>query len=63
MRIENLDVEYKELDRVKKTLPDSISKEICAFANTEGGEIFIGIRDDGSVAGPVYLSMSQEYGR
>lgn len=49
--IENVDVEFKELDRVKKTLPDSTAKEICAFANTEGGEIYIGIRNDGSVVG------------
>jgi len=49
--IENVDVEFKELDRMKKTLPESTAKEICAFANTEGGEIYIGIRNDGSVVG------------
>lgn len=51
MRIKNLDVEFKELDRIKKSLPDSIPKEICAFANTEGGEIYIGVRDGGTVIG------------
>ena len=49
--IENLDVEFKELDRFKGTLPDSTAKEVAAFANTAGGTIYIGIRDDGSVAG------------
>ena len=48
---EGVDVEFKELDRVKNTLPDSISKEIIAFANTEGGELYIGIKNDGSVVG------------
>lgn len=49
--IENMDVEFKELDRIKKTLPASVPKEVEAFANTEGGELYIGIRNDGSVAG------------
>ncbi|MBQ9698715.1 MAG: putative DNA binding domain-containing protein [Acidaminococcaceae bacterium] len=48
---ENIDTEFKELDRIKGTLPESLSKTIIAFANTAGGKIFIGIRDDGSVAG------------
>lgn len=49
--IENVGVEFKELDPKKGTLPDSIPKEVAAFANTEGGELFIGIRNDGTVAG------------
>lgn len=49
--MESVDTEFKELDRIKGTLPDSISKEIVAFANTEGGELYVGIRNDGSVAG------------
>ena len=49
--IESVDTEFKELDRKKGTLPDSVSKEIVAFANTEGGELYVGIRNDGSVAG------------
>ena len=48
---EGVDVEFKELDRVKGTLPESIPKEIIAFANTEGGELYIGIRDDGNIVG------------
>ena len=49
--IENIDIEFKELDRMKKTLPASIPKEVEAFANTEGGELYIGIRNDGSIVG------------
>ena len=48
---ENVDVEFKELDHKTGKLPDSIAKEIIAFANTEGGDLYVGIRDDGSVAG------------
>ena len=49
--IEGVDTEFKELDQVKGTLPDSVPKEIVAFANTEGGELYVGIRNDGSVVG------------
>ena len=48
---ENVNVEYKELDRITGKLPDTLPKEIVSFANTEGGEIHIGIRDDGTVVG------------
>ena len=49
--IENVDVEFKELDKLTGKLPNNLSKEIAAFANTLGGEIYIGIKDDGSVVG------------
>ena len=49
--IESTDIEYKELDRIKGTLPESTAKEVAAFANTEGGILYIGIRNDGTVAG------------
>lgn len=48
---EGVDVEFKELDKAKGTLPDSVPKEIIAFANTEGGELYIGIQNDGTVVG------------
>lgn len=48
---ESIDIEFKELDREKGTLPNSLPKEIVAFANTEGGELYIGVSDDGSVVG------------
>lgn len=42
---ENVDVEYKEI------YTDEIKEEVIAFANTEGGTIYIGVRDDGKVVG------------
>ncbi len=42
---ENLDVEFKEI-----YVPE-IKKEVIAFANTEGGTVYIGIRADGSIVG------------
>jgi len=50
-KIENVNTEFKELDWQSKKIPDSVMKTICSFANTEGGDIYIGIRDDGSVIG------------
>lgn len=50
-RIENIDTEFKQLDYRTGKLPESVPKEICAFANTEGGELYIGIRNDGTVIG------------
>jgi ATP-dependent DNA helicase RecG len=35
----------------KKTFTDEIKKELVAFANTDGGELIIGLSDDGSVIG------------
>lgn len=48
---ENVDIEFKELDRTTKKLPESIAKELIAFANTEGGDLFVGISDDQTVIG------------
>ena len=48
---EGTNIEYKELDRRTGKLPDSTLKEIVAFLNTDGGSLYIGIRDDGTVAG------------
>ncbi len=45
MYIEN---EYIEL---KKELNNDITKEIIAFANTNGGTIYIGIDDKGKIVG------------
>jgi len=44
---ENSFVEFKE----ERVHPESLAKEMAAFANTEGGAVFIGINDDGSVGG------------
>src|SRR5665648_67655 len=44
---------YKESDKVelKRELNDSFKKEVIAFANTDGGMIYIGIDDDGEIVG------------
>lgn len=36
---------------LKRTFTPSLKKEIVAFANTEGGTIYIGVEDDGNVIG------------
>lgn len=45
--------ELKETESVefKRELNESIKKELIAFANTYGGEIYIGIDDDGKIIG------------
>ncbi len=43
-----METEYCEL---KSILTKNIKKEIIAFANTNGGKIYIGITDDGTVNG------------
>lgn len=35
----------------KREFTNDINKEVIAFANTEGGKIFIGIEDDGTIIG------------
>ena len=42
---EGLNVEFKE------SLDKSIGKEICAFANGNGGKILLGVTDDGTIKG------------
>lgn len=44
---------YQESENVelKSVVVDDIKKEIIAFANCEGGKLYIGVRNDGTVAG------------
>ena len=44
-RYEDIDLEFKE------AYVSDIKKEIIAFANTEGGVLYIGIQKDGTVVG------------
>ena len=44
---ENSFVEFKD----ERVHPESLAKEMAAFANTEGGTIFLGVSDDGVVSG------------
>jgi predicted HTH transcriptional regulator len=43
----------KESNRIefKEKLTPELEKEVVAFLNTEGGDIFIGLKDDGTVVG------------
>ena len=45
MEMETIDREYKE------TFGDSVLKVICAMANTKGGEVIVGVTDNGEVKG------------
>ena len=44
---------FQESERVelKEVILDDIKKEIIAFANCNGGKLYVGVRDDGTVAG------------
>jgi ATP-dependent DNA helicase RecG len=55
---ESLTVEFKS-DRVRLSDRDLIAAVIC-LANTEGGEIYLGVEDDGTVTGlhPVHQSLT-----
>lgn len=46
-------MQFKESPTVefKRELTDAVKREIIAFANTQGGELYIGIDDDGSIIG------------
>jgi DGQHR domain-containing protein len=42
-----------DLDKrqINKELPQEITKALCAFKNTQGGAVFVGVDDDGHVIG------------
>ena len=40
-----------ETTELKEIVVEDIKKEIIAFANCEGGKLYIGVRDDGTVTG------------
>lgn len=44
---------FKENDKIefKREVNDSVVKEVIAFANTNGGTVFIGYEDDGTIYG------------
>jgi len=41
----------RETIELKEVVVDDIKKEIIAFANCDGGKLYIGVRDDGTVVG------------
>ena len=48
---EGLRIEFKK----KATFPEKIVRELIAFANTEGGDLLVGVDDDGTVSGQRYI--------
>ncbi len=48
---EGLKIEFKK----KAAFPEKIAREVIAFANTEGGDLLIGVDDDGTVSGQRYI--------
>jgi ATP-dependent DNA helicase RecG len=44
---ENSSVEFKSAN----AHPDSLARELVAFANTQGGTLLIGVEDDGAISG------------
>lgn len=51
MKNQMADFKETELIELKRQLNDGLTREIVAFLNTNGGTIFIGIEDDGSICG------------
>lgn len=45
---EGTTVEFKE---AKKSLPNNLFESICAMLNRNGGHIFLGVKDDGTIIG------------
>ena len=45
---EDLHTEYKE---ARSAVPKSLFDTVCAFLNTDGGTVYLGIDDDGYVTG------------
>lgn len=48
---EGLKIEFKK----KAAFPEKIVREVVALANTEGGDLLIGIDDDGTVSGTRFI--------
>lgn len=46
-----MNFQESETVELKEVVVEDIKKEIIAFANCEGGKLYIGIRDDGTVSG------------
>ncbi len=46
-------MQFRESERVelKEIVTDNIKKEIIAFANCDGGKLYVGVKDDGTVIG------------
>lgn len=46
-----MDFYESELVELKEIVVEDVKKEIIAFANCDGGKLYIGIQDDGQIIG------------
>ena len=53
---EGLKIEFKE---AQGGMPKSVYETVCAFSNTQGGEILLGVKDNGDVVGIAPHQISQ----
>ena len=54
----NMTFTETEKTELKQKFTDNLTKEIVAFLNTDGGTVYIGVNDDGSVCGVANLDES-----
>ena len=52
-----------ETIELKEVVVDEIKKEIIAFANCDGGKLYIGVQDDGTVVGVDDLGKQRSTGK
>jgi len=57
---EGLTTEFK---RARDSIPQSMYQSICAFLNTSGGDILLGVEDNGEISGvnPEYISTMKKH--
>ena len=51
MKVKKIDKDEKHDLEFKQNWRDEYLKWICAFANTHGGSLYIGVKDNGEVVG------------
>ncbi len=42
---------HREFKEARDQLPRNLFETVCAFLNTDGGTIFLGVADDGTITG------------
>jgi predicted HTH transcriptional regulator len=47
--------------KMKVKFPEKIIKELVAFANSDGGHLFVGVADDGQIDGSKFVDEDQFY--
>ncbi|KAM4699014.1 schlafen-like protein 1 isoform 1-T2 [Discoglossus pictus] len=62
LRAETNNVEFKKggADYIHITLKDHVRKHMCAFLNSEGGSLYVGVQDSGTVVGMQLTEKDEE---